>query len=78
MVRDMLEREKTRFNAVAEDGTTYTVIEIQRYSVFRPLSGAQQERPSSRRYQISTGEEVTPLDGETFQIVCTEQVIRKV
>lgn len=71
------EKERSRCQAESDNGNTYTVIEFQEYREFRSLNGPDQIVPSLRRYALSDGRPVNQIDSETFQIVETDEIIRK-
>ena len=58
------------------DGSHHTVEEYTRYTSHQPIAGAQEWRPGSREYFVD-GEDCNKLDENTFQVVLTDQVLRR-
>lgn len=67
-----------RHIAESDDGETFEVLEYQHYTQARPLSGSPTRLPTVREYFLSDGRDVNWVDSETFKIVETDQIIRKV
>jgi hypothetical protein len=74
----MRDEEVARFEAVANDGTTYTVVEYQSVTTFRPLSGSGGMVAATTSYTILDGSAVDLIDEATFKIVATDEIIRRV
>jgi hypothetical protein len=73
------EREIDRFDAADEDGRLYTVVHLEKVSFPRSITGGLPEMPGSKRFELSSGESVNHIEGDTFQVVQSGQVIfRKV
>ena len=72
-----MERETGRFRAVSDDGEGFIVIECQRIIETRTFTGTLITK-GLKRFRLSDGSSVNRLDPETFQIVQTQQIIRKV
>ena len=74
------EREVDRFAVKADDGERFILVEYQATTRTLKLDGstpiAQGKSPTLLR--LSDGREVNFIDSETFQIVDTNQIIRKV
>ena len=73
-----MEQEIGRCTAVADDGTMYTVITYQHFTRSNLISGPQQWIPGTKHMALLNGESVNYIDDETFQIVQTDEIIRKV
>ena len=71
-----VQRETNQFQAEADDGTVYTVVEWTTFSEFRPLSGSPQWVRGAREYLLSTGGDVSPLGDGAYRIVETDEIIR--
>ncbi|MDD4874574.1 MAG: hypothetical protein PHE15_06355 [Dehalococcoidales bacterium] len=70
--------EINRFSAKKDKGKTYTIVEYQDVS-----PGGDFDRPlykvaSLISYQTSTGLPVNKIDNETFQILQTQEFVKKV
>jgi hypothetical protein len=71
-------RETDRFSARGDGGANYTVIEYREVLTETPLRGRRAEALGARDYRLSDGRHVNWIDNETFQILDTNEVIRKV
>lgn len=71
-----MQRETGQFQAEADDGTLYTVVEWTTFSEYRPLSGAPQWVRGAREYRLSTGGHVNPVSDGVYQIFDTDEIIR--
>ena len=74
----MFQRETDRFECQDDNGNLYTVIESTRYNVFKAIDGSSQEIEGSKSFYLLNGHSVNDIDGETFQVVETDLIIRKV
>jgi hypothetical protein len=72
------EREVARHLAVGSDGTEYEVIEIQEYDERRTINGEWIRIDGFRRLELDDGSFVNRKDAETFEIVSTGEIIRKI
>ena len=70
-------REIGRFSAKSDSGQVYVIIEHQEYNQVRTLK-VDTELPSLKSWVTSTGLFVNQIDAETFQIVQTDEIVRKV
>lgn len=66
------------FEAVSDDGQTFSVLMYQRMTEHRPLSGPVQQIRGSKRLALSDGRAVNSIDDNTFRIVVGGIIIRKV
>ena len=73
-----MEREIRRFQAASDDGDVFTVIEYQNFIERRLLSGDTSITKGLKRLVLSDGSRVNQIDPETFKIVQTDQIIRKI
>jgi hypothetical protein len=73
-----MERETRRFEAVSDAGEEFTVIEYQRIHEHRDLSGKTSVTRGLKRLVLSDGSTVVQIDPETFKILQTDKLIRKV
>lgn len=77
----MPERETDRFEAVAPDGSTHTIVEITIFTATRYLSGPSDETRGSSRYCLDpTDQEVTPVQGDPdeFMILPDGPIVRRI
>ena len=72
-----MEEEIDRFEAVSDDGEMFTVIVYQELRESRSLTGSSWSKGLPRLF-LSDGKAVNEVDPETFKIVETNQIIRKV
>jgi hypothetical protein len=73
-----MEQETRRFRAVSDDGEEFVVIEYQRIIEHKLLSGATSVTKGLKRLALSDGSSVNQIDPETFKVVQTDQLIRKI
>jgi hypothetical protein len=73
-----MEQEIGRFRAVSDDGEEFVVIEYQRIHENRFLDGKRSITKGRKRLALSDGSRVNQIDPETFKIVESNQVIRKI
>jgi hypothetical protein len=72
-MRQPNEREIDRFDAADEDGRLYTVVHLEKISSLGSINGG------AKRFELSSGESVNHIEGDTFQVAQSGQVIyRKV
>ncbi len=45
-------RETNRFKCEDETGSRYVVVELQHYSIWEPLSGPREEKPTVKEYRL--------------------------
>lgn len=76
--KGVMEREIDRFQAQNEAGDVFTIIVFQRFGDSRPLSGPVRYLPGSKRMVLLDGSHVNYIDAETFKIVETDEIIRKI
>ena len=70
-------KEVDRFDAVSDEGDIYTVVVFQEFTEFRSLTGGSTV-PGLQEFRLLDGSFVNQIDPETFQILDTEETIRKV
>lgn len=76
-----MEQEIDRFEAKADDGTVYTIIEYQEFTEHRPVDSPNTEWVKGmKRLELEDGSPVNAVrnDPETFQIVATDQIVRRI
>ena len=73
-----MKKEISRYTCVGDSGREYTVVEYQNFRVFRPLNGPSQEVPTTKELFLSDGRDVNWIDDNKFQIVITDEIVRKV
>jgi hypothetical protein len=67
------EVETGRYRAKTTDGKEYIVVQYQEF-----VSAATGEIPGMKRLRTSDGLDVNCIDSETFMIVQTKEIVRKV
>ncbi len=70
--------EVDRFLAAKENVVQCVVIVYQWFVSVGTLSKPDAEMPSLLKWMTSTGDEVNQIDSETFQIVKTNEIVRKI
>lgn len=71
--------EIDRFETIDEDGDKNTVVCYQRVIETRKLDGSISAiRSRLKEYRTVSGAHVNALDSETFKIVETDQIVRKI
>jgi hypothetical protein len=73
-----MEQETNRFRAVAKDGEEFVVHEYQNITEHMDLSGKTSITRRLKRLALSDGSTVIQIDPETFKILQTDKLIRKV
>jgi hypothetical protein len=72
-----MKREIGRYTCMDAGGTLRTVVEYQNFSTFRPINGRPSEVPGIKDYRLSDGRHVNWVDDMTFQIVETDELLRR-
>lgn len=70
-------KEVDRFQAESDDGDVYTVVVFQEFIEFRSMTG-NDWKPGLRELKLLDGSHVNEIDSETFQILDTDEIIRKI
>ncbi|TIW97181.1 hypothetical protein [Mesorhizobium sp.] len=71
-------QEVGRYRCLGTSGQEYLVIEFQHMVTFDGLNG-RQSRPGTKELRLADGSSsVTFIDENTFQIVSTAEIIRKI
>lgn len=70
--------EIARYECQDDEGSFYVVVEWQMVNTFNSLSGSQRARGGSKFLNLLNGASVTPIDDNTFKIVQTGKIIRKI
>lgn len=73
-----MRREIGRIECEDDQGRPYTVVEYQNYRVWKGMDGVAQEVPTTRAMTLRNGEPVNFVDDDTFEIVRTDTIIRRV
>lgn len=73
-----LSREVDRFQAISDTGEIYTVIEYQIYEVFHSFGSQSNELLHQRDLVTTTGLSVNYIDDNTYMIVATGVVLKRV
>jgi hypothetical protein len=74
----MRDQEATRYLTENEDGVQFTVVEWVKIITARPLSGPTSTAKGARRWTLLNGSAVNYVDENTFQVVETDEILRKV
>ena len=72
-----MRREINRYECEGESGKRYTVVEYQNYRQYHPMSGPPQEVPTTKDMYLVDGRDVNAIDDNTFQIVITDEILRR-
>lgn len=70
--------EIDRFGCEDDDGNFYIVVEWQAVNRWSGLTGSRRARGGSKVLKLLNGADVTPIDDNTFKIVETGKLIRKI
>ena len=73
-----MEQESRRFKARSDRGKEFTVIEYQSIHEHKDLSGKISTTKGLGRFALNDGSTVVQIDSETFKIIQTDEIIRKV
>ncbi len=74
----MAEREIDRFYAQGESGQMFEIVELEEVVTFRPLSGASKRLGGAKRYVLKSGGDVSYVQAETFKILDTGEIVRRI
>lgn len=74
----MNRREIARYECEDDDLNEYTVIVFQNYRRWVSVDGRSKDVPTTKEMFLSDGRPVNFIDDNTFQIVHTDQIIRKI
>ncbi|RWC61071.1 hypothetical protein [Mesorhizobium sp.] len=70
--------ENERINARSDGGTTHIVIETQNIIETRMLDGSVSRTKGLKSLRLQNGAAVNHIDDDTFKIVQTDEIIRRV
>lgn len=73
-----MRKEIARYECEDDNLNEYVVVEYQNYTRFTPISGPPEDIPTTKELFLSDGRAVNFIDENTFQIVATDQIIRKI
>ena len=73
-----MRKEINRYRCIGDSGREYTVIEHQNFTRFETLNNPPQEVPGTKGWILSDGRDVNFIDDNTFQILDTDEFIRKI
>ena len=73
-----MRKEINRYRCIGDSGREYTVIEYQNIMRFQPLNGPAQDVPGTKGCFLSDGRDVNFIDDNSFQILDTDEFIRKI
>jgi hypothetical protein len=64
-------RETSRFKAKSADGGIFTIVERRKVLIDAFVDGTRQERLGTYEYTLESGDDVSSLSGNEFEIVAT-------
>lgn len=73
-----MRKEINRYRCIGDAGREYTVIEYQNFTRHQTLNNPPQDIPGSKGCALSDGRDVNWIDENTFQIVQTDEFVRKI
>lgn len=73
-----MRREIARYECEDDGLNEYVVVEFQHFTEWRPVKGPEQEVPGKLEYLLSDGRDVDRVDDNTFRIVASGTVIRRI
>jgi hypothetical protein len=73
-----MKKEIDRYQCIGDSGREYTVIERQNFTRVQPLSGPPQDVRGTLDWILSDGRDVNFIDDNTFQILDTDEFVRKI
>lgn len=71
-------REIDRITAVSDSGRAYVVVVLQEFIERTPIGRPREWLPGIKSYELESGMPVNFVDDDTFRIVQTDEVIKKV
>jgi len=74
----IITKQTGSFKAKSETGETYTINEFQEYISVLTNIGNTTQFEGTKRWKISTGSEVKQVDQDTYRIVLSSQIVRKI
>ena len=73
-----MREEIGRYECIGDSGRHYIVVEYQNFLRVHPVSGSAQDVRTTKECFLSDGRDVNYIDENTFQIVLTDELIRKI
>ncbi len=73
-----MRKEIGRYLCIGDIGREYTVIEYQNFRRYQTLNDPPRDFPTTKECFLSDGRDVNFIDENTFQIVLTDEFVRKV
>jgi hypothetical protein len=70
--------EIERFEAIADNGKRYTVVHLQHWTEFRPLSGKAQQLPGSTEWKTACGIDLEENEDGTFKMIQIDGILRRI
>ncbi|MGQ5524541.1 hypothetical protein ACUHMQ_14950 [Chitinimonas sp. PSY-7] len=74
----MRDQIMVRFDAKDEDGNCYDVVKITTITGGKSLSGCMSTLPGRDRYELLTGESLTPISTSQLEVVAIGKVITRI
>ncbi len=72
----MMEEALARYRCAGDDGTYVTVVDYRHVAIEAGATGVRR-RPGARRLALTTGEAVRYIDAQTFEIVASGELLRR-
>lgn len=70
--------ETDRFTAIAEDGSTFTIVEVTSQTGFTPLAtGVTKWADGLKEYQVKSGGFANKINETEFRIVSNDKVVKR-
>ena len=73
-----MRKEIGRYRCIGGSGRQYTVVEYQNFRRYQTLNEPPQDFPTTKECFLSDGRDVNWIDDKTFQIVLTDEFVRKI
>jgi hypothetical protein len=73
-----MRKEINRYRCIGDSGREYTVIEYQNFTRYQTLNDPPQDVPTTKEWFLSDSQDVNFIDENTFQIVLTDELVRKI
>jgi hypothetical protein len=71
-------KERRRFRAQTDDGDSVLVIEIEKTTIFRPISGPEQRLSTILDWHLDDDREVYQHDAGNLRILESDEIIREI
>lgn len=71
-----MEEALAHYRCAGDDGTYVTVVEHRHVAIEKGPAGVR-HRPGARRLALTTGEAVRYIDAQTFEVVASGELLRR-